>query len=499
VKAEADEWMALDRALGEIAASGSAEVREDGEWIAELESFQYELRREGKDPVVHLWSDTRNLARRIVRIREQSADQIVLEVRKIGRAKPVKLEFSRRESARKVTRVSREQFLERFERILTERFPDSVVDSLTAAQDKSRSFSEMYVRGVMHEGSHAWAILAASPAELPQSVEGMLAFGLLWLDHVRSHSAERAVEGLRLFLPEGGSLLVRERLLALSSTARTEVFEMHGHDVEIRKIPISDAGNIESWLVPRRDVEVLLARSQDALGRIRAMWPGNAAAIELRLTPDAKEVAFCFRGLEFARWTREGVLFGIGPARKPLTEKSERALERIIHQLDLHRSARAKDANHWMYRAAPERWLESMAIEDPARIDATLDTRYFYSQLPALTASSRGVIDLLGITRQGRLVVIELKAKEDIQLPLQAVDYWLRVRRHQLQGDFQVAGYFNGIEIDPRPPLVWLVASGFQFHSTTATMIKYLSPEIQITRIGLNEKWRSGIKVLFRQ
>jgi hypothetical protein len=29
--------------------------------------------------------------------------------------------------------------------------------------------------------------------------------------------------------------------------------------------------------------------------------------------------------------------------------------------------------------------------------------------------------------------------------------------------------------------------------------MKYLSPEIQITRIGLNEKWRGGIKVLFRQ
>ena len=112
---------------------------------------------------------------------------------------------------------------------------------------------------------------------------------------------------------------------------------------------------------------------------------------------------------------------------------------------------------------------------------------------------TRGIIDLLGITRQGRLVVIERKATEDIQLPLQAVDYWLRVRRHQLQGDFQAEGYFSGIEIDSRPPLVWLVASGFQFHSTTTTLMKYLSPEIQITRIGPNEKWRSGIEVLFRQ
>jgi hypothetical protein len=43
--------------------------------------------------------------------------------------------------------------------------------------------------------------------------------------------------------------------------------------------------------------------------------------------------------------------------------------------------------------------------------------------VPALAGGDRGVLDLLGITRQGRLVVIELKASEDIQMPLQAVDY----------------------------------------------------------------------------
>ena len=32
----------------------------------------------------------------------------------------------------------------------------------------------------------------------------------------------------------------------------------------------------------------------------------------------------------------------------------------------------------------------------------------------------RGVIDLLGVTRRGQLVIIELKASEDIQLPMQS-------------------------------------------------------------------------------
>ena len=74
-----------------------------------------------------------NLTRRIVRIREQGPERIVLEVRKFGRAKPVKLEFIRKEAARKESRVSREQFRARFQRILAEKFPDSIVESLTAA------------------------------------------------------------------------------------------------------------------------------------------------------------------------------------------------------------------------------------------------------------------------------------------------------------------------------------------------------------------------------
>jgi hypothetical protein len=116
-----------------------------------------------------------------------------------------------------------------------------------------------------------------------------------------------------------------------------------------------------------------------------------------------------------------------------------------------------------------------------------------------MAAKDRGILDVLGVTRRGRLVIIELKTSEDLQLPIQAVDYWLRVRRHQRDGDFQRCGYFGGIGLDPQPPLVWLVAPGLRFHSATETLLRYLSPEIQITRYGLNENWRRGIKVIFRQ
>jgi hypothetical protein len=122
-----------------------------------------------------------------------------------------------------------------------------------------------------------------------------------------------------------------------------------------------------------------------------------------------------------------------------------------------------------------------------------------YTQVPAFSSGDRGIIDLLGATRDGRLAVIELKASEDIQLVMQAVDYWLRVRWHHEQNDFQRFGYFPDVPLKPKPPLLLLVAPGFRFHPANDIVIRYLSPEIDVVRIALAENWRRSLRVIFRQ
>jgi hypothetical protein len=403
-----NDWAALDRALSDLAASGSVEVREDGEWLAELATLHFELRVERKSPLVHLWSDERNLTRRILRVRETADDRIVLEVQRFGRAKPGRLEFLLTDSPRAAGRISREQFRARFTRILAEKFPDAVVDSLTAAPDLENSFSGSYVRGIIHEGSHAWALLAAAPSEDAATIENILAFGILWLDWTRSRAERRAIEGLRFFVPQSTSQRLRERLLVLSASTRAEIYEMREPDSAMQKIDSADAGNLESWLIPRDQIESALHAANATIARVRAMLPGNADAIQCRVPAAGNEVALAFHGMQFARWTRQGVFFGLGNSAELLTTANERALERLLHKLDLHRSPFATDTNHALYRGAAERWLESIVLEDPAKVDAQLDPRHFYSQVPALAAGDRGVLDLLGITRQGRLVLIEL-------------------------------------------------------------------------------------------
>ena len=497
-----DEWAELDRALGIIAGSGRAEVCEDGERLADFNPLNFEIRRQGKNALVHLWSAERNLTRRVLRIKERSEDRILLEVQRFGRAKPGRLEFYCADTQRPAVQISREQFRTRMRRILSESFPDATIESLTVAPDLKHSFSRLYVRGQMHEGLNTWAVLAVPPTDKVVSVEASLAIGILWLDWLRNHAKRRAVEGLRLFVPENSSQHLRERLLALSSSARTEIFEFSHRDGQVQKVDPADVGNLQSRLVPRPEMESILKSAREAASRIPALaCPASkrTAQIASRIVPETAEAFFSFRGLEFVRWSVEGLSFGLDDSRLPLTKTTEPVLEKLLRRLELHRNSEAEDTSHSLYRRAPERWMETIIRQNPTTLDAQLDPRYLYSQVPAFTAGSRGILDLLGVTRRGQLVVIELKASEDLQLSIQAVDYWLRVRRHQRECDFQRYGYFTGVELDPKPPLLWLVAPGLQFHSTTEILLRYLSPQIQVTRIGLNEYWRRELKVIFRQ
>jgi hypothetical protein len=132
-------------------------------------------------------------------------------------------------------------------------------------------------------------------------------------------------------------------------------------------------------------------------------------------------------------------------------------------------------------------------------LDSRLDPACVYSQVPAFSASDRAMIDVLALTRERRLAVVELKADEDIHLPLQGLDYWARVEWHRARGEFQKFGYFPGIEIAPTPPLLLLVAPSLRVHPATDALLRYIAPEIECELVGIGEKWREGIQVVFRK
>ena len=486
----------LERALEQLLASGPVEVHEDGQWLAALANLRCEVRREGTRTLLHLWSEERNLVRRVLRIAEQSAGHLVLEVQRFGRNKPGRLEFICAGAERPANRLAREKFRSRFRQLLSENFPDEQIDTLSTAPDLEHSFSGCYTRGLMHRGQRAWAVMAVSADEQPGTIDAMLTFGLIWLDWTREHARERSVAGLRLFLPEGSSRVTAHRLSALEPSTRIELYELQEERWSARAMDPRDIGNLATWLTPLREAEYALAQASPAIKKIRALAP---EAISAGVPPGTRDVALRFRGVEFGRWHAGKLSFGLGDDRQELTARNEPRLTKLIRQLETFRNPLAQDTSHPLYRLQAERWLESLVQGDPARIDARLDARYIYAQVPAFSAGDRGVIDLLGVTREGRLAVMELKAAEDIHLVLQAVDYWLRVRWHQRQEDFQRYGYFTGVELQPTPPLLFLVAPGFRFHPATDILLRCLVGDLEVMRVGLNENWRRGLQVVFRQ
>jgi hypothetical protein len=486
----------LRRALDGVCAAGSPEVRENGEWLAALDGLRYEVRAQGEAALLHLWSAQESLVRRVVCVAEESRERVVVEVVRLGHARHARLEFVAPAAGRIPRRVDRAQFSDRLRQILTDRFPDETVDSLLTSADLRHSISGSYTRGLTHRGSEGFAVFGAAPNEDGATIDAILTFGLIWLQHARDRAKRHSVSGLRLFLPRGKAAITSHRLNALAAPQEVELYEYDPLYWRVRRIALSDTGNLATWIIPRREIEQAIAAALPHAERIRLLAP---EAICIGVAPATQELTLRFRGLEFARWRLGAMWFGLGDHQEVLTPGKWPALESLVRQMETHRHALASDTKHRLYRAQPERWLETMVAADPARIDARLDPRQIYTQVPSFSPGDRGIVDLLGATRDGRLAVLELKAFEDIHLAMQAVDYWLRVRWHHARDDFRRYGYFPDTPLKPKPPLLYLVAPGFRFHPALDIVLRYLSPEIEVSRIALAENWRRGLRVVFRQ
>lgn len=485
----------LKEALERLLASGPVKVQENGSWLASFEDFQYEVREKTGAVLLHLWSAEGTMVRRVVEIEADDGGRVALRVTRFGRARPDQLEFVCRERGPERGELRRAQFRATLAEMLARQFPDETVTSLTSAADLEHSLSGNYVRGIANAQSGCMAIMAAAAGENSATYDALLTFGLLWLDRARYRKLRQPIEGLRLFFPHGNGVVIAHRLKAVSPSTNVELYEYDGIAREIRRVDPSDCGNIKSWLAPRREFDRAMADARETIAPILRL---NPAAITAELIPGTSQIALRFRGLVFARREGLGVFFGI-ESEQELTRRTWPELERLVRDLEIHRSPLAASPQDPLYRAQAERWLESQVIADAARIDARINPQLLYAQVPAIAAGDRGIMDLLGITREGRLVVIELKASEDVQLVMQAVDYWLRVRYHQQQEDFARYGYFPGVSVGSEPPLLLLVAPSLQFHPVGDILAGYLVKDIEICRVGLNENWRRGLRVVLRQ
>ncbi|MBB5056696.1 hypothetical protein HDF16_001381 [Granulicella aggregans] len=502
-----------------LAEHPAAVLLEDGRPLFDMRTAKYTVGSEHGRCSLHMWDEERNLVRRVVDAAPRKAS-LRLSTMRFGQTKPQMLELvadkdRRTPSTRESTRL---RYMRRLEKALLREFPDWNPDGFRTSMDLEKSFGPAYARGVQVKGTQAWAVIGVNKEETQATVDGVMTPGILWLAQCREGAGGRRLfQGLRVIVPKAMEALTLSRLAWLNpAVAKWELYVFDEEADELASREAGDFGNLVTRLLHAPNEESALERFGDAAKKVLGLVPqGMRGVVEMRVRSGG-EMAFLIHGLEFARarmgyagqgFNRvEEITFGAGANETPLTEENETELRELVERLFARRSAMGSTRDV-LYRMAPERWLESVLRRNVEPIDAGLDPAHVYTQVPAFAAADRGMLDLLGVTADGRLAVIELKAEEDLHLALQGLDYWVRVRAHHLEnpdpvtglGEFQRNGYFGGVRLAASAPRLFLVAPALRIHPATETVLRYFSPRVEWTLVAIDERWRQEIKVVWKK
>jgi hypothetical protein len=499
----------------------AAALLEDGRVIFDMRMAHYAVSESHGRCLLQLWSEERNLVRTIVEAQER-AQCLRLITRRMGATKPQALELVPTSDRRTPTArdAGRRNYQKLLGRVLTRRFAEAKVDGLRSAMDLEHSFGPAYVRGHLLRGTAADAVIGVSEAESAATVDGILTLGILWLEYCRQHGdGRRHFGGLKVIVPAGAWRTTAERMAWLNHAAADfQLLTLDERSEELTQVDFRDTGNLESRLVHAFSTTAAIERCQSGIDRLFALVPPKARErVEVRASSPA-EVGLLLHGLEFAR-ARHGVAahsfarqdevtFGAGANETPLTEESEALCSELCARLF---QSRYPDGTHTdpLFRMQPEHWLESRLRMGITELLPGLRGDQMYSQVPALSSGDRGLLDLLTLDRNGRLVVIELKADDDLHLPLQALDYWIRVRalnddRQPVVGGrplsaFERQGYFSGAEVSTLTPRLLLIAPALRIHPANEPVLRYLSPQVEWELVAVSEHWRRELKVVFRK
>ena len=502
----------------------AAAVLEDGRVVFDMRWAKFSASESHGRCVLQLWNEERNLVRSVVSVEARAGSLRVL-TRRMGAAKAETLELVPSRERRTPTShdAARLEYLRLLERVFQRMWPEWTMEGMRSAADLEHSFGPAYVRGRLLRGGTAEVVIGVGAEESSATVDGVLTLGLLWLDYCREQSVRRGggnrhFGGLRVVVPAGAWRTTAERMAWLNhGLAGFRLFTLDEGSEELAEIDYRDAGNVESRLVHAFNVSAALERTQAGVARVMRLMPATGRErVEVRAN-SAGEVGLLLHGLEFAR-VRQGaaahsfareeeISFGAGAHETPLNEETEQLCGELLARLF---AGRRVDGEHTdaLFRLQPERWLESRIRMHLEAFLPALCRDFLYSQVPAIGAGERGMLDLLTLDREGRLTVIEVKADEDMQLPLQGLDYWIRVRALNAErqrmgtreiGAFEQAGYFAETQVASRPPKLLLVAPALRIHPSNEIVLRYLSPQVEWELVAVSEHWRRELKVVFRK
>ncbi len=478
---------------------GAFDLCEDERFMARLETEDCVVEISYGKLVLSCWHETWSRSWRIVGCEAIDENLRLHCTKQMGRVQCILM--LRRGPAKVETAESRAEFANKIATLIEANLAGFQVEQVILARDDSRHLSAIHTRLIIKKRGYTIAGLAVSERESQDYVDAALGKGLIWLEELRGRG--RKVNGLALFVPAEKTSTIACRLTGLElEGAKIALYEVEEAMKTIKPVTAFDQADLSDNL-KRASYRAQWSKSP-------ALSAETVSVIDQakQLAPDSLEthqrsgwIYLSIRGLTFARISlnQANVEFGFNRPRKKLTDTNTSEFADLISLINSRRNADSENRRDEIFRSQAERWLEAIIRQDVSVIDPTLDSRFIYSQVPAYRGEQRSFIDLLTTTRSGRLVVIELKVSEDAEFPFQGLDYWIRIDWHRRRGDFERRGYFKGLPLADEPPLIYLVAPLFRFHATTKLIASKISKQAPVYRIGINEDWRTELRVLLSE
>jgi hypothetical protein len=396
----------------------------------------------------------------------------------------------------------RQLYLRTLPELLKAQFAELKIERCSAPK------SGHYLRLVLRHNRQTVLAIGVNEGEAQSEIDAVLANGLVWLSAFNQRrKANEQAAALWFCLPATRAETTLERLTLLDATrfgTKLGCLLVDEREQELASVRIASQTELLNTHPRTLRWPATAPINNPWRERIVALAP---ELIEVRHAPQRDGEVFLLNGLEFARVggrANERASFGVAglpeqAASTRLTEANFGELAGLVRELARQRAAVAADRRAPFYRLRAEAWLEALLRRDLRVLDATIDERFVYSQIPAWRADERVVLDLLTVNLAGRLIVIEIKASEDLQLPLQGLDYWLRVEQARLRNEFAQRGLFAGVTLAEQAPLLYLVAPRLRFHRSFNTVARFLSPQLEAYRIGINADWRAGVRVYAKE
>ena len=484
------------------------------------EACGYSLETQAGWVVAHWWSPAYNIVRRIESATMRGS-HLRLLCRRMGQSRSQAVWLRPRAAGKNISQ-DREEFRLQLLAAIRQHWPEW----------KARicgPTSSPWTKVLLESGGQFMAVLATGPCENRAAHDAALTQLLLWRHSLQTRPPRRIPAGWHLIFPDTSPEMTdgleSSPVVLPQSAWKTAALRISG----LRK-----DRPIQLWLFsherPLSQPEPLplpalvsqIGRASDSSREFSATarelaHRAEAICPSVKLERDGSGGA-CLQlhGLEIARQARglergeAEFVFGLGgEEQSPLTAENWPLFQHWISQLCQFRRAKpdslgamfpqdVHERNIW-YTTQPEAWLQSLLRNDLGNLDPDWNPDRVYSQVVVSVAGDAGRLDLLLLNRAGRICILELKTSEDADFPLQALEYWLRIRQLHRDGRLQAAGYFPGRELAPAAPLLFLIAPALRRHPAHEILLAEISAEVPLTQLLLNENWRAGPRLIERR